>query len=79
MANIPRWIEKLSKIYRPYKRFLDGSKKLSSIYRDKVQKSRWNEIALTSIETRRRRGSIDTNLSRICREAVELEENEFFK
>ena len=33
-------------------------------YRDKVQKVWWIKIALTSIETRRNRGSIDSNLSR---------------
>ena len=37
---------------------------LSSCYREKVQKAQWIEIALTSIETRRKRGSIDSNLSR---------------
>ena len=47
--------------------------------RDKVQKSRWIEIALTFVETRRKRGSIKVNLLRICREAVELEEKRFFK
>ena len=74
-AKVPRWIEKLSRIYRPDRKFLDGSRS----YRDKFQKAWWIEIALTSIEKRRMRGLIDANLSRICREAVELEENEFFK
>ena len=53
--------------------------KLLRSYQDKFQKSRWIKIELTSIKKRRRRGSIDTNLSRICLEVVELEENEFFK
>ena len=53
-------------------------KRLKS-YRDKVQKSRWIEIALSFVETRRKRGSIKVNLLRICREAVELEEKRFFK
>ena len=37
---------------------------LSRSYRDKVQKARWIEIVLTSIETRRKGGLIDSNLSR---------------
>ena len=53
--------------------------KLLRSYRDKVQKSQWIEIMLTSVETRRKRGSIEVNLLRIYREAVELEEKRFFK
>ena len=53
--------------------------KLSRIYREEIQKPQWIEIAITSIEKRRKRGLIETNLSRISREAVELEKNEFFK
>ena len=34
---------------------------------------------ITSVEKSIKRGSIDENLLRICREAIELEENEFFK
>ena len=78
-AQKPQWIKNLSKIYRPGRKFLDGSKKLSRSYRDTVQKARWIEYAIRSIKKRRQRGSIDANLLRICWEAVELEENEFFK
>ena len=53
-------------------------KRLKS-YRDKVQKSQWIKIALTFVESRRKKGSIEVNLLRICREAVELEEKRFFK
>ena len=53
--------------------------KLLKSYRDKVQKSRWIEIALTFVETRRKKGLIEVNLSRICQEPVELEEKRFFK
>ena len=53
--------------------------KLLRSYQDKVQKSQWIEIMLTSVETRRKRGSIEVNLLRICREAIELEEKRFFK
>ena len=38
--------------------------KLLRSYRDKLQKARWIEIALTSVETRRKRGLLDSNLSR---------------
>ena len=75
----PWWIKKLSRIYRPDKKFLAGSKKLTSIYQEEIQKSRWIEIAIRSIEKRRKKGLIEGNLSRFCREVVELEENEFFK
>ena len=53
--------------------------KLLRSYRDKVQKARWIEYAIRSIEKRSPRGSIDRNLSRICQEAVELDKKEFFK
>ena len=77
-AKIPRWIEKLLRIYHSDKKLLDGLKKLLSIYQEEVQKPRWIEIAIRSVKTRMK-GSIEENLSRICREAVELEEKEFFK
>ena len=54
-TKIPRWIKKLSRIYRPNRKLLDGSKNLSSIYLDKVQKSRWIRITLIAVETRWRR------------------------
>ena len=54
-------------------------KKLLRIYREEIQKPRWIKIAMTSIEKRRKRGSIEMNLSRIYRKAIELEEKEFFK
>ena len=69
----PQWIKNLSRIYRPNGKFLDGLRS----YREELQKARWIEIPLTSIETRRKRGSIETNLSRICREADELDKNSF--
>ena len=34
---------------------------------------------IRSIEKRRKKGSIEANLSRICQEVVELEERRFFK
>ena len=77
-TKIPRWIKKLSRIYQPDRKLLDGSKKLSRIYREETQKPRWIEITIRYVEARRRRGSIEENLSRICREAVELEEKESF-
>ena len=70
-----RQIEILSRIYRPDKKFLDGSRS----YRDTPQKAQWIKYAIRSIEKGRQRGSIDANLSRICREAIELKEKEFFK
>ena len=55
-------VEKLSRIYRPDSKLLDGSRS----YQDKFQKARWIKIALTSIVKRRKRGSINANLSRSC-------------
>ena len=78
-AKTPRWMEKLSKIYWPDRKLLDGSKKLSSIYQEKIKKPQSIEIMIRSIEKRRKKGLIEGNLSRICREAVELEEKKFFK
>ena len=59
--------------------WLDGLKKLLRFYRGETQKSRWIKIPLRSIEKRRKKGLIEENLLRICREAIKLEENEFFK
>ena len=72
---MPGWIEEPSRIYQPNKKFLDGLRS----YQYKFQKALWIEIVLTSVEKRRKRGSIDANLSRIYREAIELKEKEFFK
>ena len=52
---------------------------MSKSYRDKVQKARWIEIALTSIETRRKRGSIDSNLSRAVEKLSRCAKKNFFK
>ena len=53
--------------------------KLPRSYQDEFQKAQWIEIALTFVKKGSLRGSIDKNLLRIYREAIELEENEFFK
>ena len=74
-AKVPWWIEILSRIYRPDRKFLDGSRS----YRNKVQKAWWIEYVIRSIEKRSPKGSIDRNLSRICWEVVELDKKEFFK
>ena len=52
---------------------------MSKSYRDKVQKARWIEIALTSIETRRKRGSIDSNLSRAVEKLSRCAKKNFSK
>ena len=75
MAKVPQWIEILSRIYWPNRKFFDGSRS----YRDKVQKARWIEHGIRYVEIRSSRSSIDRNLSRICREVVELDKKEFFK
>ena len=50
---------------------------ISRSYRDKVQRARWIEIALTSVETRRKRGLIDSNLSRGIKKLSRLLKNSF--
>ena len=52
---------------------------LSRSYRDKFQTDWWIEDAIRFFEKRSPRVSIDSNLSRICREAVELDKKQFFK
>ena len=54
-------------------------KNLSRSYRDIVQKAWWIEIALTSTETRRKKGSIDSNLSRDVEKMSRLFKNSFSK
>ena len=75
----PRWIEKLSRSYRPDRNFLDGLR----IYREAIEtnskKLRWIEFAIRSIEIKSPRGLIDRKLSRSCREAIELDKKQFFK
>ena len=61
--NKNEYVEVLSRIYWRQKH-LDRSKKLSRIYRKETQKSWWIEIPLESVETRRKKGSIEGNLSR---------------
>ena len=51
----------------------------SRIYQEETQKSRWIENPSRSVEKRRKKVSIERNLSRIYQKAVELEENRFFK
>jgi len=48
-------------------------------YRDKFQIAWWIEDAIRSVEKRSPRGSINRNLSRICREAFELEKKTVFQ
>ena len=45
-TKVPQWIEKLLRIYRLDRKFLDGLRS----YQDKFQKAQWIENALTSIE-----------------------------
>ena len=65
-AKVPWWIEILSKIYQPDGEFLDGSRS----YQDILQKARWIEYAIKSIEKRSPKGSIDRKLLWICRKVV---------
>ena len=78
-VSIDRWsIENLSSRQR--------AQKISSMDREAIEnllrrnpKPRWIEILSRSVDKRRKKGLIEENLSRICREVVELEENVFSK
>ena len=59
--------------------WLDGSKKLSRIYREETQKSWWIEISSRSVEKRRKKGSIIGNLSTICQKLSSLKKEGFSK
>ena len=48
-------------------------------YRDKFQITRWFEDAIKSVEKRSPRVLIDSYLSWICQELVELDKKQFFK
>ena len=58
---------------------LDGSKKLSRIYREEIQKSQWIKNLSRFLSRLKKESSIEMNLLGICQEAIELKENEFFK
>ena len=60
----PQRIEQLSSIYQVDIKFLEGSRIYREAIKTRSKKARWIEIALTSIETRRKRGSIDSKLSK---------------
>ena len=70
-----RAIEKLS-AKQKLSRWIEN---LLRSYQDKFQIAQWIEDAIRSVEKRSTRGSIDKNLLRICREAVELNKKQFFK
>ena len=65
--------------------WLDGSKKLSRIYREETHKSRWIEISSRFVEKRRKKGSIKGNLSTmgnlsmICQKLSSLKKEGFSK
>ena len=54
MAKVPRCIERLSRIYRLNRKFLDGPRS----YQDNIQNARWHEIALVHPREREREGGI---------------------
>ena len=74
----PRWIEQLSSIYRADKKFLNGLRICQEV-KTNSQKLRWIEIALTSVEKGRSKGSIDSLAVKRCQEVVEMCKNNFSK
>ena len=71
----PRWIENLS-AWQKVSWLIEN---LSRSYRDKVQKSQWIEIAITSIETRRKKGLDRSKAVKRYQEVVEMLKNSFSK
>ena len=74
-TKIPRRIEQLSARLK-LSRWI---KNLSRSYRDKFQIALWIEDAIRFVEKRSPRVSIDSYLSRIYQEAVELDKKQFYK
>ena len=55
----PWWIEKLSRIYRAYRNFLDGSRSCWAAIETNSKKPWWIEITITAIEKGSSRGCRD--------------------
>ena len=68
----PRWIENLSRIYQPNRKFLNGSRICRAAIEIESKESRWIEIAITVIKKRDSRGLIDSLSVDRYREAVEI-------
>ena len=68
-----------SRIYRPDRNFLDGSRICREAIETSSRKLWWIEIALTSIEEGRSRGSIDSPAVERYREVIEIAQKQFFK
>ena len=66
MAKVPRCIEKLSRIYRLNRKFLNGSRS----YQDKFQKAWWIKIALVYLRERERERKHNTNRTKRTKEYV---------
>ena len=71
-AKCPRWIEGLSRIYWANKNFLDGLRICREAIKTNSQKLRWIKIAITTIEKRSLKGSIDSLAIERYQEAVEI-------
>ena len=65
---VSHWIESC----RAYRNFLDGSSSCRAAIEIESQESRWIEIAITAIEKRSSRGSIDSLAVERYQEAVEI-------
>ena len=68
-----------SRIYRAYKNFLDGSRSCQIAIETNSQKTRWNKIAITTIEKGSSRGSRDNLAIERCQKAIEIAQKQFFK
>ena len=70
--KIPRWIEQLSRIYRPNRNFLNGSRICRKAIETNSRKLRWIEDVLRSVKKRSPRVSIVSYLSRSVKKLLSL-------
>ena len=71
-GKMPRRIEKLSRIYRPDRNFLDGSRICREAIEKNSRKLRWIKNAIRSVEKSSPRVSIDSYLPRSVEKLLSL-------
>ena len=75
----PWWIEKLSRIHRPEKNFLDGSRICQEAIETNSRKFRWIEDAIRSTKKKKSKGSIDSYLLRSVEKLSSLIKTVFWR
>ena len=78
-SKILQWIEKLSRIYQPDRKYPYGLRYVSRFYWEEFSESSMDRYCDKISRDKKMKSSIERNLSRICWEAVKLEEKGFSK